>query len=98
MRALFLQRWFLCFTIATGVTGCLTAAEPPVLPMVSGVELQPLSAQVKRVTEALDSLGAPLSESERRALDSAFAMTDPEQAGAEIQRVLDVHCLAGVDI
>ena len=98
MRALFLQRWFLCFTVVPGVTGCLTAAEPPVLPVVSGVELQPLSAQVKRVTEALDSLGAPLADSERRALDSAFAMTDPEQAGAQIQRVLDMHCLAGVDI
>jgi hypothetical protein len=92
-----LQRWFLALAIASQV--CLAAsAEPPGLPVVSGVELQPLTAQVKRVTEALQSLGAPLSESERRALDSAFSSTDEEQAGAEIQRILDVHCLASIDI
>jgi hypothetical protein len=97
MRVLMLQRWFLALAIASQV--CLAAsAEPPGLPVVSGVELQPLTAQVKRVTEALQSLGAPLSESERRALDSAFSSTDEEQAGAEIQRILDVHCLASIDI
>jgi hypothetical protein len=94
-----MSRWFLCFTLVLAVPACLpAAAEPPSLPVISGVELQPLTAQVKRVTEALESLGAPLSESERRALDLAFSMTNAEQAGAEIQRVLDGHCLAGVDI
>jgi hypothetical protein len=38
------------------------------LPEVSGVELQPLAAQVKRVTEALDYLGAPLSPAKQPAL------------------------------
>ena len=43
---------------------CAAAA----LPEVSGVELQPLAAQVKRVTEALDYLGAPLSPAKQQAL------------------------------
>lgn len=90
----------LCLTLLLAVPAGLAAAPTPeaVLPVVSGVELQPLIAQVKRVTEALQSLGAPLSASERRALDTAYAMADQEQAGAEIQRILDTHCLAGIDI
>ena len=81
MHALMSQRWFFCFTLVLAVPVCLEAApEPPVLPLVIGVELQPLTAQVRRVTEALESLGAPLSESDRRALDSAFAMSDAELA------------------
>ena len=99
MRVLVLPRWFLALMQALTVQACFAApAESPVLPVVSGVELQPLTAQVKRVTEALESLGAPLSESERRALDAAFSTSDQEQAGAEIQRILDAHCLAGIDI
>jgi hypothetical protein len=89
----------LCLILFLAAPACLAATpEPPVLPVVSGVELQPLIAQVKRVTEALESLGAPLSQRERHALDSAFSMTNADQAGAEIQRILDAHCLAGVDI
>jgi hypothetical protein len=89
----------LCLALVLAVPACLMAAsEPPLLPVVSGVELQPLIAQVKRVTEALESLGVPLSQLERRSLDSAFSMTDEDQAGAEIQRILDAHCLADIDI
>jgi hypothetical protein len=39
---------------------------------VSGVELQPLAAQVKRMTEALDYLGAPLSPAKQQALEAAM--------------------------
>ena len=42
------------------------------LPEVSGVELQPLAAQVKRMTEALDYLGAPLSPAKQQALEAAM--------------------------
>jgi hypothetical protein len=75
-----------------GVLGCLLL--PPNgraadLPRVTKVELQPLSAQAKRLVEALDFLGEPLSDAEKKALDS------PSNVGA-IQDVLDKHCLAGV--
>ena len=80
---------------ATGLT--CRAAESPALPLVSNVEPQPLAAQIKRVTEALEYVGAPLSSAERQALDTAMAKND-ETAVAEIQRVLDPHCLVSVDI
>ena len=35
------------------------------LPMVNDVELQPFAAQVKRVIEALETLGQPLAASEK---------------------------------
>jgi hypothetical protein len=99
MRAPVLRPWPALFTFACAIRLCLAApSEPPDLPVVTGVELQPLAAQVQRVAEALESLGAPLSSSERQALDAATAKTDAGEAGAEIQRILDPYCLASIDI
>jgi hypothetical protein len=67
------------------------------LPQVGGVELQPLVAQVKRVSEALEYLGAPLSAQERQKLVAASSMNETEAVPA-IQAVLDARCLVGVDI
>jgi hypothetical protein len=61
------------------------------LPKVPRVELQPLAAQAKRVSDALDLVGAPLSEDDKKGL------ADAKDVGA-IQAVLDKHCLAGVRI
>lgn len=68
------------------------------LPIVSDVDLQPFGTQVRRVTEALDYLGAPLSAQERAAVDSALSKADPSGAAEAIQQVLDAHCLAGLII
>jgi hypothetical protein len=38
------------------------------LPRVKKVDLQPLAAQAKRVVDALDFLGAPLSDADEQAL------------------------------
>ncbi len=69
------------------------------LPLVTPVEYQPLAAQVTRLLEALEMLGDPLAASDatqlRRFLDSA---ADPKQAVVEIQKILDRHCLVGVNI
>jgi hypothetical protein len=64
------------------------AAAPPV---VEKVEFQPLAAQVKRVVETLNYLGAPLPAADRAALEKATTVQ-------EIQRVLDRHCLLLVNI
>jgi len=77
---------------------CLQAAEAPMLPIVSGVEMQPLAAQITRLREALDYLGTPLSASEAAALDEAMSKSDSDAATTRIQEVLDPHCLIGVDI
>ena len=73
----------------------LHAAE---LPLVTQVELQPLAAQVARLQEALDYLGAPLPSADREALAAALAQSDPARAIAQLQRVLDPHCLFGINI
>src|SRR5262249_31867044 len=68
------------------------------LPKVTKVDFQPLAAQVKRLLDALDYLGNPLPEADRKALNDARNSKDKADAVAAIQTVLDKHCLAGVTI
>ncbi|MFO0890291.1 MAG: CehA/McbA family metallohydrolase [Isosphaeraceae bacterium] len=68
------------------------------LPIVPDVEFQPLSAQVKRVVEALEVLGEPLPAEDRARLERALDSADPRAAVRTIQQVLDPHCLIGVNI
>jgi hypothetical protein len=82
-----------CFVLAGK---CSTAAEP--LPVVAGEELQPLAAGVRRVAQALELAGAPLSKDEQAALDKAIASADQAEAVKQIQAVLDPLCLVGVNI
>jgi hypothetical protein len=62
------------------------------------VELQPLAAQAARVMEALEHLGAPLSAEERTAVVDAGKLADGGKGVAEIERVLDKHCVLVVGI
>jgi hypothetical protein len=74
---------------------CLAAEE---VDLVTGVELQPLAAQVERVAQAMESLGAPLTADQRQQLDAALNAKDSKEAVAGIQRVLDPLCLVRVEI
>ena len=67
-------------------------------PVVVDVELQPLVAQVTRLTEALDYLGAPLPAADKRALENAKALRNPAAAVRRIQEILDRHVLLDIDI
>src|SRR5262245_53426549 len=58
------------------------------------VEGQPLAANVRRLEQALDYLGAPLPPETRKALQIACANRD----AAKIQRLLDPHVLLAVNI
>ena len=70
------------------VSRSLAAAEP--LPIVSGVELQPLAAQVKRVAQALELVGSPLGRGAASgARQGAGRAPTPPQAIKQIQAVLD---------
>ncbi|MFO0841522.1 MAG: CehA/McbA family metallohydrolase [Gemmataceae bacterium] len=60
------------------------------------VERQPLAAQAARVAEALDHLGSPLSEEDKKTLAAARTLDDERKAVADIQAVLDRRCLATV--
>jgi hypothetical protein len=77
-------------------TGLRLRAES--LPVVGTVELQPLAAQVHRVTEALDMLGQPLPDAVKERIARAERRTDEAAAVRELQEALDPHCLAGVTI
>src|SRR5262249_37763617 len=76
----------------------LTLAAPAAaegLPRARDVELQPLAFQARRVADALDLLGAPLTEADRKALQEAATEKDAARGGGAIQAVLDRPCLAG---
>ncbi len=78
--------------------GQLAAQQSDPLPVVAGVEAQPLKAQVERVVQALDFLGQPLTDEQTAELDAALKQTDDAKAVATIQKVLDPLALAGVNI
>jgi hypothetical protein len=65
---------------------------------VEQVELQPLTAQVSRVVEAIDYLGAPISQADKEALQKASHETDAMKARRAIQDTLDKYCLFDIHI
>jgi hypothetical protein len=65
---------------------------------VEQVEFQPLAAQVKRLVEALNFLGAPLRRNDELTLEKALKETDAARATREIQNVLDRYSLVEVHI
>jgi len=66
--------------------------------LVLQVELQPLAAQVRRLIETLDYLGAPLSQADKQALERATTQPDTANATRQIQDILDSYCLYEIHI
>jgi hypothetical protein len=91
LRQRFVPLFVLAFLIAAPAIG-------DDLPLVPNVEFQPLSAQVRRVDEALDLLGEPLPAETKERLTKAYAIEDTAAAVKEMQRALDPFCLIGVEI
>src|SRR5258705_5571370 len=71
--------------------GQLSAAA---LPLVPGVEWQPLAAQVQRLVQAAAFIGEPFSDADRERIDAALK----EQDAAKLQAALDGRCLFGIQI
>jgi hypothetical protein len=67
-------------------------------PKVDQVELQPLTAQVSRLIEALDYLGAPIKQADKTALEKAGNETDAAKARRSVQDTLDKYCLFDINI
>src|SRR5438105_10214620 len=80
----------------------LSAAVQPLaaapLPVIKDVEWQPFAAQIRRLIEATDYLGAPFNAKEKKALEAALNDGDTSSASARVQALLDSHCLFGVQI
>jgi len=70
----------------------LTADVEPVLE----VDRQPLIEATKRLIQALDVVGQPLSEADQAALKMAFADENNIRCVTSIQKLLDAQCLAVV--
>jgi hypothetical protein len=81
--------WWLCLT---------AAAQAPPLPVIEDVEWQPLAAQARRLIEATDYLGEPLSRADQAALERALNTSDHARAVRAIQETLDRYCLFLVTI
>ena len=81
-----------------GMPTRLLAQSASRLSLVRIRDLQPLVAQVKRLLEATEYLGMPLSFGDKDSLNAAFTLDDPVLAGEKIQNVLDRYCLIGVQI
>ncbi|MGV3753905.1 MAG: CehA/McbA family metallohydrolase, partial [Verrucomicrobiota bacterium] len=77
------------------VTSAFTA-EPP--PIITGIERQPLTAQVQRLLSATEYLGSPLPAADRAAIDAAINEADAVVAVRALQQVLDKHVLYVVHI
>ena len=78
--------------------GNQTIADDGDLTVVTRVARQPLVASVKRVVEAMEFSGAPLSDDVLQQLEQAYQSEDNITAIKEIQKALDPLCLAEVNI
>src|SRR6266404_5677081 len=81
---------FIFLAAALVAQACRAAGPEPFLPVAG----QPLAANVTRLVEALDFLGAPLPETVRQTLAEAARKTDSER----LQRALDEHVLFIVEL
>src|SRR6476619_5990895 len=73
------------------VTARQTGAEA--LPIVRGVQLQPIAAQIARVAQALELCGAPLGTEPQAALKAGSCLTDEAGAVERSQQGLDPLCV-----
>jgi hypothetical protein len=64
----------------------------------ASVELQPFAAQVQRLIDTLDYIGAPLSVDDRRAINEAIGEADAARSSSAIAQVLDRYVLVDVHI
>ncbi len=86
------------FCLAIGLSIVAASARAQQVPLVTGVDLQPVGAQVRRISDALDYLGQPLPSETRNALHAAMAMPNQADAVKAVQAALDPLCIAWVEI
>src|SRR2546423_4260544 len=91
------QRWLAVVVVGLCVVTyrCVGAQA---LPIVRGVELQPLAAQAERISQALTLTGSPLTMDQKAAVRTALKSQDPAAAVEKIQQLFDSLCVADVVI
>lgn len=81
--------------LTSGAMLLLTREQPA---SAAKAEFQPLSAQAKRIVEALDQVGAPLKRADRQALLDAANGMDAARGVETIERILDRYTLIQLQI
>src|SRR5438876_12436622 len=62
------------------------------------IELEPLVAQVRRVVEAMDYLGAPIASQDRIEISRSLGASASETGAARLQKILDKYWLLEVQV
>jgi hypothetical protein len=87
-----------CLVLAAAWALAATMAFPQALPVVTGVEGQPVMAQAVRLKEALEFLGSGLGRQDAGRIEALRSRTPDAEVVREIQAILDPYCLAMVHI
>lgn len=98
IRSLVSLAWLVVLSVAVPgleMVGSICAAE---LPLVEGVEAQPLISATERLTQALEFVGAPLKKEDAEKLAAAFKEPESKTLAEQIQKILDPYCLTMVTI
>ena len=67
-------------------------------PMAARVERQPLLAQLQRLRDTLNHIGMPLPKETETQLTQLVENADEDSLTAQVQELLDPHCLAAVSL
>ena len=87
--------WVLLFLSLTIISRPIDAAE---LSVIVDVPRQPVVAATKRLVQAMDFAGQPLSGATKNKLEAAYVLDDPDDCIAKVQSILDPLCLVEVHI
>lgn len=98
VRAVISLIWLLTFSGAFFWHAGTTAALAADLPLVEGVESQPLVSATERLTQALEFVGAPLKAEDSEKLAKVLKDPESQKLSEEIQKILDPYCLTMVTI
>ncbi|MEX0643541.1 MAG: CehA/McbA family metallohydrolase [Pirellulales bacterium] len=93
MRTFCRATWISAALVTASFCAPLQAADS--LKIVPDVPAQPLEAQAKRVVQALEFVGAPLSREQQAALERAIGEKD---SPTRIQEILDPLCVVQVNV
>ena len=90
--------FFSCLTIFVVLTMLPRGLDAEQLPVIKGVQRQPLESSVARVVQAMQFLGQPFSAEEQASIESASEAKDDKDAIKQLQSTLDPYVLAAVHI
>ena len=71
---------------------------PDRLKIIKGVDRQPFASQIRRLIEAMNLAGSPLSPEDIDALDTATTLEDDAESVENIQRILNAYTLIDIHI